>query len=279
MVNIYNEDFFLNHFEDGDSFQPVNFTFIIIYGGKVEVEHNKYNSTYYAQQVLFLSPFNIYKFNWISNDLKAYVLSMDRAVMRRKINFNFNRYEVYRLTNIDQGGILIPFSQIEVDHILALSQQIIFYKSKPIETFKDDIINCLFSAIVYNVVEKILDSKNKYSVSNSRKEEITIEFIALVYQQFKEHKDLSFYADRLRISIKYLSNCLRIITKFPPTQIIYDALVNEAKILLLNKENTISSISIQLGFSDQYSFGKFFKKQTGLSPSNFRKQNNTVHFV
>lgn len=279
MVNIYTEDFFLNLYEKGDSFQPLNFTFIIIYAGEMEVANNRFSVCHNAGQVLFMSPFNLYKVVGLSVDLKVYVFSMDRAIMRRKINFNFSRYEIYKITNVDSKGSLIPFNIIEFDHVLTIAQQIIFYNENSVEAFKEDILNSLFSALVYTVVEKALESKNKFSITKSRKEEITIEFISLVYDHFKKNKELRFYADRLHVSIKYLSNCVRITTKVPPTQIIADASITEAKILLLNKENTISAIANLLGFSDQYAFGKFFKKNTGYSPLNFRKLNNLVHSI
>lgn len=89
-------------------------------------------------------------------------------------------------------------------------------------------------------------------------------------------KELSFYAESLLISVKYLSNCVREITKSPPTSFIADALMNEAKVILLHPNNTGGMIAGELGFSDQYSFGKFFKKHTRLSPLNFRKRNHLI---
>ena len=114
---------------------------------------------------------------------------------------------------------------------------------------------------------------------NTRKEEIAMRFIELASLHYKEEKELQFYADQLSISIKYLSNAVRSITHVPPTQFLAASLMDEAKLLLLNSNLAIRAISDRLGFSDQYAFGKFFKKHTGLSPRNFKQQNILVSTI
>mgnify|MGYP006383480895 FL=1 len=116
-------------------------------------------------------------------------------------------------------------------------------------------------------------------LKNSRKESITMKFLQLVSINFMKEKELKFYADKLLISSKYLSNTVREITNQPPSKFITEALLNNAKILLLNSDNSIKEISNELDFSDQYAFGKFFKKHTGLSPSNFKKTNKLVDAI
>ncbi|MCB0458901.1 MAG: AraC family transcriptional regulator, partial [Flavobacteriaceae bacterium] len=55
------------------------------------------------------------------------------------------------------------------------------------------------------------------------------------------------------------------------SQLINEIVVMEAKIMLDNPKLTISQIAQELQFSNQSFFGKFFKKNTGISPSNYRK--------
>ncbi|MCB4235521.1 helix-turn-helix domain-containing protein [Kaistella anthropi] len=93
---------------------------------------------------------------------------------------------------------------------------------------------------------------------------------------FKNEKELKFYADKLYITVKYLSNTVREITKVPPTYFITDSIINEAKINLLDNNTSIKEIANQLGFADQYTFGKFFKKHTGLSPKHYRLENTLI---
>jgi AraC-like DNA-binding protein len=54
-------------------------------------------------------------------------------------------------------------------------------------------------------------------------------------------------------------------------QWINDALITESKILLHKPDNAIQQVADELNFADQSSFGKFFRKHTGLTPREYRK--------
>jgi YesN/AraC family two-component response regulator len=141
---------------------------------------------------------------------------------------------------------------------------------------QEQIIIALFTAIIHILMDSLVEKLQSETKINTRKEEIVLRFIELVSIHFKTKKRLGFYAEKLHISIKYLSICVKEITHRPPTEFIANALTNEAKTLLLSTKKTISDISSELSFSDQYAFGKFFKKHTGLSPKNYRIKNGTI---
>lgn len=56
-----------------------------------------------------------------------------------------------------------------------------------------------------------------------------------------------------------------------PRDIIHQVLAVEARLLLKNPNLNVSEVAAQLKFSDQASFSKFFKKHTGRSPLEYRK--------
>jgi AraC-like DNA-binding protein len=75
--------------------------------------------------------------------------------------------------------------------------------------------------------------------------------------------------------VKTASNLSRIMKAFSgktAVKWINDVLVTEAKILLRKPGATVQQIADELNFGDQSSFGKFFKKHTGLTPREYRKQ-------
>ncbi|WP_366518190.1 helix-turn-helix domain-containing protein, partial [uncultured Mucilaginibacter sp.] len=51
--------------------------------------------------------------------------------------------------------------------------------------------------------------------------------------------------------------------------------VLEAKVLLRNYEISIAQVAEEINFPDQSSFGKYFKKHTGFSPSEYRIKANS----
>lgn len=77
-------------------------------------------------------------------------------------------------------------------------------------------------------------------------------------------------AEKLHFSPKYLSDLLKQETGKSAIEHIHYHLIEKAKNLLLNSQESISEIAYQLGFEQAPSFSKLFKKKTGLSPKEYR---------
>ena len=116
---------------------------------------------------------------------------------------------------------------------------------------------------------------HKYSeltrLNFSRQESLVIKFSNLVQQQFRELRTVKKYADQLNVSAKYLTEVVKEYSGKNAGEIINDLVILEAKFLLRKSELSIGEIANILHFSDQSFFGKYFKRQTGLSPKAFRE--------
>lgn len=274
MIKTYDEEVFFNRLRKGGSFHPSNYGYILFRNGTLELELNAVVYSYQQGDILLISPNNLYKLVRYTDDLQVALISINRDQLRQRLNFNFNRYEAYRIINIEKNNNVIKLSKADFKHTVDLSNQLNYYlKHTDSKLFREEILLNLLSAIIYIIARDLLQTNHPVFDKNTRKEEITMRFIELASAHYKDEKELKFYADQLSISIKYLSNAVRTITNVPPTRFIAASLVNEAKLQLLNRDLTVGAISDHLGFSDQYAFGKFFKKHTGLSPRNFKNQN------
>ncbi len=87
---------------------------------------------------------------------------------------------------------------------------------------------------------------------------------------YREAHDVTFYADRLAITTRYLSQVTSEVVGKPPKMVIADYLMKESKTLLSNTRLTIGEISDRLGFSSQARFCKFFQTHEHCSPVSFR---------
>jgi len=100
---------------------------------------------------------------------------------------------------------------------------------------------------------------------------LLVNFKQLLYKEFIRERSVAFYADKLNITPKHLSDLLKKQTGKTAGEWIDEAIILEAKVLLQNKELSVSQVSEQLNFSDQSVFGKFFKTHTTLSPLRYRQ--------
>jgi AraC-like DNA-binding protein len=84
---------------------------------------------------------------------------------------------------------------------------------------------------------------------------------------------VGYCAGQLNLSPSYLSDLLKKETGKSTIEHIHYKLVDKAKHLLLNSDNTIREVAFQLGFEYPQHFNKLFKKHTGMSPKEFRNTN------
>jgi AraC family transcriptional regulator, transcriptional activator of pobA len=79
-------------------------------------------------------------------------------------------------------------------------------------------------------------------------------------------------ASQLNLSTRYLSDLLKQETGKTAIELIHIFLINEAKNRLKMNDQRVSEIAYALGFDSLSYFSKLFKKETGFSPNQFKKQ-------
>ncbi|MBR6971470.1 MAG: AraC family transcriptional regulator [Bacteroidales bacterium] len=103
----------------------------------------------------------------------------------------------------------------------------------------------------------------------SRKKDLMTRFVFLLREHGEKEHNPSFYADRLFISVQYLSLILKEETGKTASQLIARHIATRARNMLRQSGATIKETAEKLNFADQSSFGKFFRKETGISPKKF----------
>jgi len=105
----------------------------------------------------------------------------------------------------------------------------------------------------------------------TRKEELFQQFLEILLANCKTEHAVSFYAEKLCITPQYLSLILKELTGKSASKWIDEALILESRVLLKTPNLTVQQVANMLQFSDQSTFGKFFKKYMGVSPLEYRK--------
>ena len=129
-------------------------------------------------------------------------------------------------------------------------------------------------AAVHNAHEYV-HSRIVYSVNNDsrklRPADIYNTFMNLLSNHYQSAHDVIFYADKLNISTRYLSQITAITVSKTPKQIILEYLLHETKKTLENTRLSVKEVAASLGFANIAQFCRFFRQQTGITPNEYRK--------
>ncbi len=126
-----------------------------------------------------------------------------------------------------------------------------------------------FSLDVYDKVQRHSDERK--SGPNIRREELYGRFMNLVNTECRHRRDVAWYADRLCITPRYLAGITHAVSGDSPKELIDYVTVQEIKILLTFSEMSLQEIADRLSFPDQSYLGRFFRRRTSMSLSDYRR--------
>ena len=145
--------------------------------------------------------------------------------------------------------------------------------TQPSSTFSERMeLNFLQSMLMW-IFSTIPDTYISVAQSYTRKQQLFHKFMYLVHEHAAQMHQVSFYAEQLCISPRYLNNITETYSEGKtPKAFIDEQLTAELKVLLNNPALSIAEIATVCHFPDSSYLSRFFKKNTGLSPKEFRTQ-------
>ncbi|WP_143310608.1 helix-turn-helix domain-containing protein [Chitinophaga vietnamensis] len=202
------------------------------------------------------------------------------------VAWQFNR-EFYCIIDHDSEVSCVGFLFSSTDHLFvrldeASRQKLQLLSDIFIEEFNtsDHIQNEMLLVLLKRLIIYVTRlAKSGYVPAKKQQDErfhIIRKFNLLVEANFKSEHAVSFYAQQLCKSPKTLSNLFALFNQKPPSQVIQERITVEAKRLLYYTDKSIKHITFELGFEDVAYFSSFFKKNAGLSPSEFRNSPATA---
>lgn len=138
--------------------------------------------------------------------------------------------------------------------------------------FRRETVSHIISAIISDIqdinrAEQELPPKKR----KTRQELVFSKFKKLVNEHCSRHRTIPFYANELALTPHYLSSLIAKISGQSVMYWINRATLIQAKVLLKNKDILVSEVADRLNFPSQSAFGYFFKRETGMTPSEYQK--------
>lgn len=166
-----------------------------------------------------------------------------------------------------------PFRQLEESTAAAFrSFAALTYTMGQVQAFKssmDDMLRQL-TQLFFLMAGAIFHPAADGNDAQHRPNEVMMQFLQLVKQHYREHRDVAFYADQMNLSAKYMTTLIKSASGKSAIQWIEEYVILDAKAQLYSTVNTVQQIAYDLNFPSQSLFGRYFRRLVGMSPSDYR---------
>lgn len=155
-------------------------------------------------------------------------------------------------------------------HKIDLLHQMFVEEFETVDNIQEDMLRMLLKRLIIIVTRLARNQFVQVQDLPDQKLDIIRQFNLLVENHYKKEHGVKFYAEQVNRSPKTLSNLFALYNNKSPLAIIQERIIIEAKRLLLYTDRSAKEIAYDLGFEDAAYFSSFFKKNTEVSPTDFR---------
>lgn len=260
----------LNHLPFGNNPHRLDIGLIsICLRGSIDVTINMIPYTFEANDMVMLLTDQIVQGDKQSDDFACCVFALSLQCIQTSI-MQYPQF-IPILLQIKNN----PRIQLQPDEVtLILEYHALLCKKAKVQTnyFQQEIQSSLFHALLYEIGHIVHHHIPNEKRVKTRKDRLFEQFILAVRHYCKQERAVSFFAAKLCVTPKHLSNVLKIQTGKSAGEWIDDYVMMEARILLHSKDMSILQISEELNFANQSFFCKYFKQHAGITPTKYRQQ-------
>ncbi|MGC4231846.1 MAG: AraC family transcriptional regulator [Niabella sp.] len=238
--------------------------------GKHSVDFNEYDV--FTNAIFFIAPNQVHYFDK-NPDYEGVLIHFNEAFLVK----NENEMEFFLKYNLFNNPYQQPsccigtgIDEILDEYILQLKQEL-----ENNEAFGKEL---LLRNYLKNFLIQIQRRKIEFEKSSGHLPQLLdekrlqlVKFINLINENYKKGLTIAEYARLLHISSRSLSDLTSQLLSKTPSRMVQERIILEAQRILLYSNLNINQVGYRLGFDDISYFVKYFKKHTGISPSEFRK--------
>ena len=249
---------------------PVKLMFvslIICRKGKMRIRVNLKEMTVEPNDVLLVTPGSIVDMVICEGECRMAVIHIDND----KVSHQPNVKILLQLRSIIKNESFVTrFSEAAIVQFVEAYKMVRRVIDDGSLRFKDEAIEGSFQVMAaYWMNEIAVQSESAKPTVLSRNEQLFQTFIRLVQKNYMVHREVSFYADQICITAKYLGVVVAQVSGRRPLDWIRDYVILDAKAMLLSREYSIQQISQLLNFPNPSFFSKSFLEAVDYSPSKY----------
>lgn len=236
----------------------------IITNGRARVLINLFEYIFRPNYISLIAPGSIIQIIETSQDFDAHMMAIEHNFLPVSGKEEFFAHFLQRKKNL-----LLPLTtteQVQIENFITVMWDVL---QEPV--FRKEVIQHLLAGLLYNI-EYIAKNKGQSESSPlTHQNDIFQRFISLVNTYSKTERNVSFYADKLCLTPRYLNTVIRQASQQTVMDWINQSIILEAKVLLKHSNRLVYQISDELNFPNPSFFSKFFKRMTGMTPQEYQK--------
>lgn len=199
----------------------------------------------------------------LNPNFRCYFLQFSDDFLHR-----LKRDDIYEIFDYMSYSVQMPLDSKTYDDILLNISLLNNQLQIPIDSYKEPILQSLFTSLLLQLKRK---RETTTPILHKNDQKTYHSFLELVHSTHTYTKKVSYYANKLTISNKTLSNLLHKHTGKSTKTYLDEFLLLEIKRYLLNESMTIQKISDLLEFDEPTNLIKFFKRLENQTPIDFKK--------
>lgn len=243
------------------------FAIALVLEGKAMVEINGTRYEIKKNDLLICAPNNIVENGLMSFDFKGCFILVSSSYVQRILPMQ----NAWDLKSLFEKNPVCPLLPKEVE-IFFQYYDLLYARVQDSTPVQKRVIDTLMLALVYdmqNYLNRVIGENQRPLTSG---ESIFQRFIDMLESSYPKQRAVSYYAECLHVTPKYLSAVCKQIGGRCPSDIIDSYVIKDISNLMRYTHKSIKEIACELEFPNLSFFGKYVKKHSGLSPKVYREQ-------
>lgn len=222
-----------------------------------------------AGETLFIPEGSLFQALQESEDLQLYILVYQIEPIRDIIGNSVLALYLYMQLRTEPCYVWNTGDEEDVLRYMSLLDNTLYTPDSIFNRYEQKL---LLLGLTYRICSIYNRKLMNLKTAVGRKHEIFIRLVQMIEKHYTEQRGVGFYADKLCLSPKYLSALSKSVCGLTVQELVFKSIIRKSISLLKNTQKSIQEISDFFNFPNASSFGTFFRKQTGMSPQQYRKK-------
>tara|TARA_R110002012_G_scaffold321937_2_gene552518 strand:- start:1726 stop:2670 length:945 start_codon:yes stop_codon:yes gene_type:complete len=255
-------------------FRTNYYSFIFVKSGKGNYTTDEQTFEYSSRTIYFTNPGHLKAFEFYQLE-EAYLITFSEEFLKTNIHQNIFEDFPFLLSETvpPQNPNELQYKEIETIYLQILDE----YRTNSL--YKEKIISSLLvvlllkiKALFWQDYYPLEEGNNQSKIVKTFKENLEKHYRDLSENNAERIFQPQDYANLQQLNPSYFSQVIKSKTGRPPSNWINERTTSYAKALLKNTSKSIKEITYKLGFTETAHFSNFLKRQTGFSPTAYRKK-------